>query len=164
MQNVLIAAGVVLGGLLLALLVLALLSRHGQAPGLLDGRLTPCPASPNCVCSEPGTDVAHAAEPLPLPGGPDPVLSLRDAVMAAGGEVQVAEGDYLAATFRSSLFGFVDDLELRLQPDAGVVQVRSASRVGHSDLGANRRRVEVLRALLARRSPTGGGKTRPDPG
>lgn len=149
MQGVWISIGVVSAGLLLGLLALALVSRQGQAPGLVDGRLAPCPASPNCVCSEPGTDAGHAVEPLPLPAGPDPLAPLRDAVTAAGGQVQVAQGHYLAATFRSPLFGFVDDLELRLQPDAGLVQVRSASRVGHGDLGVNRRRVEALRSRLS---------------
>lgn len=148
MQGILITIGVVIAGLLLGLLVLALMSRQGQPPGLVDGRLAPCPASPNCVCSESGTAAAHATESLPLPVGPEPLATLRDAVVAVGGEVKVAAGAYLAASFRSRLFGFVDDLELRLEPDAGVVQVRSASRVGHSDLGANRRRVDELRAYL----------------
>ena len=55
------------------------------------------------------------------------------------------------AEIRSPLFGFVDDLELRIDPDRARVDVRSASRVGRSDLGANRRRVEVLRERLTRR-------------
>lgn len=150
MQGILITVGVLIVGVLLGLLVLALMSRQGQPPGLLDGRLASCPASPNCVCSEPGTDAAHMVEPLPLPAGPESLPLLRDAVVGMGGEVRLVRDDYLAATFRSPLFGFVDDLELRPQPGAGLVQVRSASRVGHSDLGANRRRVEALRTRLAR--------------
>jgi uncharacterized protein (DUF1499 family) len=60
-------------------------------------------------------------------------------------------GSYLHAECRSALFGFVDDLELQLRPDRSLIAVRSASRVGYSDLGANRRRVEELRSELARR-------------
>ncbi len=60
-----------------------------------------------------------------------------------------ASDDYLHAEERSRLFRFVDDLELLAAPDGELI-VRSASRVGRSDLGVNRRRVERLRALLER--------------
>ena len=59
--------------------------------------------------------------------------------------------EYLRAECRSALFRFVDDLELQLRPNEGIIAVRSASRVGYSDLGANRRRVEALRAMLVDR-------------
>jgi uncharacterized protein (DUF1499 family) len=58
---------------------------------------------------------------------------------------------YLHAECRSALLGFVDDLELHLRPSEGVIAVRSASRLGYSDFGVNRRRVEVLRASLISR-------------
>jgi len=115
--------------------------------GLDEGRLRGCPATPNCVCSEAGgTDPARAIDPLPLAGREHTAAwqALQDAVAALGGEVVLATGDYLAATFRTPLFGFVDDLEARLDRDAGVIQLRSASRVGHSDLGANRKRIERI--------------------
>ena len=115
--------------------------------GLDEGRLRGCPATPNCVCSEAGgTDPARAIEPLPLADRERTAAwqALQDAVAALGGEVVLSTGDYLAATFRTPLFGFVDDLEARLDRDAGVIQLRSASRVGHSDLGANRKRIERI--------------------
>jgi len=56
--------------------------------------------------------------------------------------------DYLHAECRSAWFGFVDDLELHLRPSEASIAVRSASRLGYSDLGVNRRRVEDLRASL----------------
>ena len=58
--------------------------------------------------------------------------------------------DYLHAECRSAFFGFVDDLELHLRPTQGIIAVRSAARLGHSDFGVNRKRVENLRALLHR--------------
>ena len=145
MNTLLISLAAVLGGLLAVLLALALWSRFGQAPGLVNGQLAPCPGTPNCVCSEAGTDDEHAVAALPLVA----LDRLRAAVQVEGGEVVVAEGDYLAATFRSALLGFVDDLEVRIDRAAGVVQVRSASRVGYSDGGVNRRRVVALRERLA---------------
>ena len=55
---------------------------------------------------------------------------------------------YLRAEFRSRLFRFVDDVELLVDPEAARIEIRSASRVGHSDLGVNRKRVEVIRAAF----------------
>lgn len=112
-------------------------------PGVVDGRLAACPAAPNCVCSR--CAGGHAVAPLDAE-----LAAARDALIALGGRVVSDDAGYVAATFTSTVFGFVDDVELRADEDAGVVHVRSASRVGYSDLDANRDRVEALRALLAR--------------
>ena len=117
-------------------------SNTGSPPGLSAGVLAPCPSSPNCVCSERGAADSHAVDPLPASSW----ARLPAAVEAAGGVVVERGDDYLAAAFKSRLFGFVDDVEFRKAADA--VHVRSASRVGHSDLGVNRKRVEALRAAL----------------
>ena len=61
-----------------------------------------------------------------------------------GGEVAVSNDEYIAATFSSALFGFVDDVEYRLEPSQKRIQLRSASRVGHSDMGVNRKRAEAI--------------------
>jgi uncharacterized protein (DUF1499 family) len=109
------------------------------ARGLEDGRLRPCPKSPNCVSTEsPVPDL----EPF-APAGEDGWERLRRVIVSRGGRIEAEDADYMHATFRSRVFGFVDDLECRL--DGGVIQVRSASRTGWWDLGANRRRVERLR-------------------
>ncbi len=111
-------------------------------------RLAPCPGTPNCVSSR-AARPGRRVEPLAAPEGA--IDAARRAIerMPRARVVEEEAGTYLRAEFRSPLFGFVDDLELELDREAGVLQVRSASRVGHSDLGANRRRVEELRALLA---------------
>lgn len=81
-----------------------------------------------------------AAEAWPVVGG---------AVSALPGvHIVTDSADYLHAECKSTVFGFVDDLELHLRPREGVIAVRSAARLGYSDLGANRRRVERLRAML----------------
>jgi uncharacterized protein (DUF1499 family) len=116
------------------------------------GALAPCPPSPNCVASD-AADAAHRVEPLAFTGSPaEAWRAARTAVAALPRTRIVAETDaWLHAECRSALFRFVDDLELELRPAAGIIAVRSASRVGHSDLGVNRRRVEALRAALAER-------------
>lgn len=120
-------------------------SRHMEPKlGTEKGRLAPCPETPNCVVSESGTDSAHAVEPLPGTNW----QHLRTAVTQAGGVIVQDNGHYLHAVFTSSLFRFVDDVEARLDEAAGVIHIRSASRVGHSDFGANRRRVAKIRSLM----------------
>ena len=125
-------------------------SRSGEAAGLADGRLKPCPDKPNCVCSEYPGDGHHSIAALPLPGTTlnGAIAALTATVDGLGGRVVEVSDNYLAATFASSLFGFVDDVEFRIDLEAGQVQVRSAARVGHSDLGANRKRIEAIRARL----------------
>ncbi len=117
-------------------------SKGGTAPGLVDGRLAPCPDSPNCVSSEVGTPDEKAVEPLPA----ETWGQLPDAIAGMGGVITTQTDTYLAAEFTSATFGFVDDVEFRLTE--GAVQVRSASRVGYSDRGVNSARVAALREKL----------------
>ena len=136
------------------LYILAYLSKSQGPAGLVGGRLAPCPETPNCVCSEYAEDSGHYIEALPL-GHADPARALDDleaAIRAAGGEVQLRRDNYLAATFTSRIFRFVDDLEARVDPQGGRIHLRSASRVGKSDLGANRERVARIADFTAFRA------------
>jgi uncharacterized protein (DUF1499 family) len=132
--------------ILIALFVLGQLSRSGNAPGLVNGKLQPCPDSPNCVCSEYSSDGKHFI--APIDAGDVTMMTLQQAITELGGTIETDAENYVAATFRSPLFGFVDDLEIRVDSVNDNFQVRSASRVGHSDLDANRKRVERLRQWL----------------
>ncbi len=142
--------------LALGLLVLMpLLSCAGRRPaglGVTAAGLPACPASPNCVSSD-ASDAAHRVEPFVLAVPPPQAWRvLHEVVSALPRTTVVTRTDtYLHAECASALLGFVDDLELHLRPDHGRVAVRSASRLGHSDLGVNRRRVEHLRAALEAR-------------
>ncbi|MEM6414077.1 MAG: DUF1499 domain-containing protein [Pseudomonadota bacterium] len=121
---------------------LAASSKNGQALGIVDGRLSPCPSSPNCVSSEVDTQDDKKVSSFPLSAWP----KLPAVVSSLGGTIRTQEDSYIAATFRTPLMGFVDDVEFRRADD--VVHVRSASRVGHSDFGANGKRVERIRSKL----------------
>jgi uncharacterized protein (DUF1499 family) len=130
-----------------------LFSFSGKRPpnlGVFNGRLAACPAAPNCVCSG-ALDKRHRIEPLLLAiSAAEAWPVVCGAVRALPGAHIVTDGaDYLHAECASTVFGFVDDLELHLRPREGVIAIRSAARLGYSDLGANRRRVERLRAMLA---------------
>lgn len=126
-------------------------SRAGVTPGLRDDKLRPCGPAPNCVCSECPDDTSHFAEPLPLPedGAAEALRRLRLIVAQLGGKIEIERKHYLAATFKSRLFGFVDDVEFRIDADRALVHLRSAARVGYGDLGANRKRIEQIRNLYA---------------
>ena len=119
--------------------------------GATAGRLLPCPDSPNCVCSQ-DPDADHQIAPLAFTGpGPAALARLKAVVLAQPRAKLTGERDgYLRAEFTSRIFRFVDDVEFLLDEPAKVIHVRSASRVGHSDLGVNRKRVEQLREAFVK--------------
>lgn len=154
-STVRVAAAAVLGGGLLLVggaLALSLASRRPVEVGLVDGRLRPCPDTPNCESSE-GPEASVA----PLALGDDPVGSFAALVALVrtlpDATPREARADYAHVVFRTPLLGFRDDLELRLDRELGVAHVRSASRVGRSDLGANRARIDHLRELWREARP-----------
>jgi len=119
--------------------------------GVKDGRLASCGRRLNCVSSQADpADAQRYVAPIPFKGGaPEAMAAARRAVESmARARVARAEGNYLHAEFRSQSMGFVDDVELTFDPAAGVLHVRSASRLGRRDFGVNRERVEALRARL----------------
>ena len=117
----------------------------GERPsnlGVQDGKLTACPGTPNCVNSQ-GTDTQSKIEPLPDVS----IAEIKKVVEGMERTTIVEEtDDYLYAEFKSKLMGYVDDVEF--YRSGGVVHVRSASRLGKSDLGVNRKRVEEIRSKL----------------
>jgi uncharacterized protein (DUF1499 family) len=119
----------------------------GPDPSFADGRLGPCPSSPNCVSSEQGTPESHRVDPLPLG---DPALARERLLEIVASfprtEILRAEPQYVHATFTTERLRFTDDVEFRLDERSGVVHLRSASRVGYGDRGVNRERVEQIRA------------------
>lgn len=134
---------------MLALLSLAFLSGSSRRPtnlGAVGGRLLPCPASPNCVCSQ-ADDPQHKIAPLKLEGSaPAAFKKLKDIVFAMPRTAIVTQNDsYLHVEFTTALFRFVDDVEFLVDAEQHIIHFRSASRVGHSDLGTNRRRMEAIR-------------------
>lgn len=120
-------------------------------PGIHERRLTPCPSAPRCVSSD-ARDPSHRADPLVLEAGPEEAWRAAVSAVTAMPRTSVVTrtDDYLHAECRSAVFGFVDDLELHLRADEGIIAIRSASRLGYYDFGVNRRRVEKLRDLMRR--------------
>lgn len=129
----------------LSFFLLGLKSRAGQTPGLTNGRLAECSSKPNCVCSEYEQDQKHYVNAIHYSqNDADTIETLQQIIGELGGKIQIIESNYIAATFKSSVFGFVDDLEARLDADNHLIHLRSASRVGYSDRGVNRKRLDDL--------------------
>jgi uncharacterized protein (DUF1499 family) len=120
--------------------------------GVNNGKLAACPASPNCVSSvTPASDSQHAIAQLNFSGDlPTSMAKLKQIIRAMPRTNLIKENsNYLYVEFTSSLMRFVDDVEFYLDDGTKTIQVRSASRLGESDLGVNRQRVEEIRSKLA---------------
>jgi uncharacterized protein (DUF1499 family) len=133
-----------------AFVFLGIQSRGASAPGVSETSLRACDDKPNCVSSSaPSNSPRYIAAFQFSAGGEDALWAkLVKIVAAEGGELNENSRPYLAATFKSRLFGFIDDFECLLDQDAGVIHVRAGARVGHSDFDVNRKRVEKVRAKL----------------
>ncbi len=128
--------------------------------GVKDGRLARCRRTPNCVSSQADRgDAQHYVAPIAFQGSAaEAMAALRRALGgAARASVIGSEATYLYAEFRSRLMGFVDDVEFLIDERAGVIHVRSASRLGRRDFGVNRERVEALRAAIGADRKAGAG-------
>jgi len=111
--------------------------------------LAPCGRRPNCVCSGAHAGTRHRVEPFAAAKDPTATFSRLKELLSSLPRTTIltATDDYVHAVCRSRL-GFPDDLECQLCHAAGVIHVRSASRLGYYDMGANRARVEALRRAL----------------
>ena len=119
------------------------------AKTITDGIVPPCSSAQNCVTSE--VDSQHAAYIKPI----EAQLSnkqLQEHLKALGGQIISTSDALIQAEFRTRLFGFTDDMVVKLDENEKLLRIRSSSRVGRSDFGANRKRVEALRQLIS--SPT----------
>ena len=145
-----IAGTVIVVSVLAWVLLMVLFSVTASKPRDLgptaEGRLRPCPGTPNCVCSfDKG---ASAIEPFVFEQAPEQAWQRLQEVVAAQPRVRLItqSPSYLHYEFTSLIFRFVDDVEFLLDAEKKRIHVRSASRAGRSDFGVNRARVEAIRA------------------
>ena len=138
--------------LLCTLLPVSACASNEVTTGIANGRLNPCPESPNCVSSD-ATDEQHRVEPYRLKSAPQQAWHGLQNVIAAEQRKRLVTVDdtYMHVELVSAVFRFVDDVEFHLRPDDGIIAVRSASRTGYSDMGVNRKRVESIRKAMRTR-------------
>jgi uncharacterized protein (DUF1499 family) len=117
--------------------------------GVNSGHLSSCPASDNCVVSQ-NADPKHTIEPITYHLDRNQVRETLLKVLTVVPRTEVVEqtDNYIHALSKSRIFKFVDDVEFYLPPNESVIHLRSASRVGDSDFGVNRRRIEQIRLAL----------------
>jgi uncharacterized protein (DUF1499 family) len=119
--------------------------------GVKEGRLAPPKTTPNCVSSQADpADAEHYIAPIPFKGNAAAAMAaVRKAVEGMrDSSIIRQDGAYLYAEYRTKLMRFVDDTEFFYEEKAGLIHVRSASRLGRRDMGVNRARVEQLRARI----------------
>jgi len=116
--------------------------------GVRDGNLKSPPSSPNAVSSQAAN--GHQIAPLAYKGPLEQAMKALKAIIESTPDTRIVETkpDYLYAEYASALLGFVDDVEFYFPAGANIIHVRSASRLGYSDLGVNRKRIEAVRARL----------------
>ena len=121
------------------------------ALGVEEDHLLSCPDSPNCVVSQGETDEEHGIAPIEYTSDRETARELLLKVLTVVPRTEVIEetDDYIRFASTSRLLGFVDDGEFYLPEDESVIHMRSASRMGESDLGVNRRRLEQIRLAMA---------------
>ncbi|HNY65052.1 MAG TPA: DUF1499 domain-containing protein [Deltaproteobacteria bacterium] len=114
--------------------------------GVRNGELAPCPESPNCVSTK-ASDGQHRIAPIPYTGSSqDAMLRLVEVIRSMKrAKIVTRKENYLHVEFTSALFRFVDDVEFLVDDHARVIEFRSASQLGYSDLGVNRKRMEEVR-------------------
>jgi len=119
--------------------------------GVKTGQLSQCPTTANCISSQ-APDSEHHIDAIAYESEnhPDPISEIEAIVKSLDrSEIIAATNNYLRAEITSRWFGFVDDVEFYLNDDSGIIEVRSAARLGESDLGVNRARMETIRAKFS---------------
>ncbi len=133
-----------------------LLALGGLTPnnlGITDGKLAPCLKTPNCVSSQAIGDSQHYIAPILYDSSPQEAYAKIEQLLQSQKGTQIINkaDNYIYAQSTSRLMGFVDDVEFYFNPDpqTKTIEVRSASRIGESDLGVNRKRIEQIRADIS---------------
>ncbi|MCA9872785.1 MAG: DUF1499 domain-containing protein [Anaerolineales bacterium] len=137
------------GGLVVFLLLRWLVERVSPAPdnlGVENGRLAPCPDTPNCVSTF-AADTEHGMDPIPYNGDREAAHAAILTILQSRPRVTILTNDptYIRAEFRSATWRFIDDVEFYFDDAEGLIHFRSASRLGEGDMGVNRQRMEEIR-------------------
>lgn len=113
-------------------------------------RFAPCGAAPNCASTETPEGDSHWIRPIAVTKSWSEARAILKSELAKMERVALStdEPEYLHFEFRSWLFSFVDDVEFKYDEPTRTLRFRSASRVGYSDMGVNRKRMETIRSLL----------------
>lgn len=141
---------VIMAGLILAVFIIGCTGKRPTNIGVHDGSLIPCPSKPNCVSST-AADEKHFSESFQYATDRTTAIQCLKEIILSQKRTKIVKetDDYLHAEYTTACMRFVDDVEFYFPPNEPVVHFRSASRLGYSDLGVNRKRIEGLRLLFS---------------
>ena len=133
----------------LLLLFILFTSCAGTKPDSI-GQFSECPEKPNCIFSKSSTAL-HMIAPLIYQNS---FLEAKEKLLKViksmpRSEIVTNKESFLHVEFTSKIFRFVDDVEFYFNAP-GIIHFRSASRIGHSDMGVNRHRIEEIRHLFTK--------------
>jgi uncharacterized protein (DUF1499 family) len=117
--------------------------------GVNDGQFSSCPSTPNCVSSQVADEIHHI-DPITYNGDRKVAKQVLIKVLSVVPNTIITEEkeDYIRTESASKIFGFIDDGEFYFPSGQNIIEVRYAARLGESDLGVNRRRLEQIRLAL----------------
>jgi uncharacterized protein (DUF1499 family) len=122
------------------------ITKNSKKLGIINGKFYPCPKTPNCVSTQSADDM-HKIQPIAYTTLREEVMEKIIKIVQSMKRTSIItkKDNYIHATFKSRIFRFVDDVEFYFDDKEKIVHFKSASRVGHSDLGVNRKRMEEIR-------------------
>ena len=113
--------------------------------GIVNGKLHPCPKSPNCVSTQ-ATENKHKINPINFSGSlneaKDKIVNIISSLKRS--KIITNKDNYIHAEFRTATFKFVDDVEFLFDESEKIIHFRSRARLGYSDMGVNRKRMETI--------------------
>ena len=116
--------------------------------GIVDGKFYPCPNTPNCVSTQ-ATGKEHKIEPIQYSGtlneAKEKIIQIMNSLKRS--KIIINKENYIHVVFRTAIFRFIDDVEFLFNDSEKVIHFRSRARLGYSDMGVNRKRMEKIREM-----------------
>ncbi|MFK7820359.1 MAG: DUF1499 domain-containing protein [Planctomycetaceae bacterium] len=127
------------------LLMMNWFSKPPSNLGVSNGKLAACPESPNGVRTQAARET-QKMEPISFTGDTAAVMERIKTVVGSTPRTRITEESetYLRSEFTTAIMRFIDDVEFFIDEDAKLIHFRSASRIGYSDMNANRKRMTEL--------------------
>jgi uncharacterized protein (DUF1499 family) len=144
-----IVVGILVAGTTALMAILARVVKSPANLGVKEGRLAPCPNSPNCVSTQ-SQDPRHKIDPIPYTTSAVEAKAALAKIIQAMERTQIITDDpsYIHAEFRTPGLGYVDDVEFFLDHESQVIHFRSSARLPYYDFEVNRKRMEAIRAAF----------------
>ncbi len=116
--------------------------------GIVDGKFYPCPNTPNCVSTQ-AKGKEHKIEPFQYSGTLSEAKEKVEEIINSlkRSKIITNKEDYIHVVFRTAIFRFIDDVEFLFDDSEKVIHFRSRARLGYSDMGVNRKRMENIREM-----------------